>query len=146
VAGLDYWLGDPLRRYLIQRVFNAVLIDRNPETRKRHPIEQMLEAIDADDSLILFPEGTRNLSEERLLPFKPGLWHVGRQRPALDLVPVWIDNLNRVLPKGEAIPVPLLCTLRFGAALHVGEGEECEAFLARAREALLALAPDLEEA
>jgi 1-acyl-sn-glycerol-3-phosphate acyltransferase len=146
VAGLDYWLGDPLRRYLIQRVFNAVLIDRNPETRKRHPIEQMLEAIDADDSLILFPEGTRNLSEERLLPFKPGLWHVGRQRPALDLVPVWIDNLNRVLPKGEAIPVPLLCTLRFGAALHVGEGEECEAFLARARDALLALAPDLEEA
>lgn len=146
VAGLDYWLGDPIRRYLAERVFRAVLIDRNPETRVRNPIDQMVEAIDADDSLILFPEGTRNLSEQRLLPFKPGLWHVGRRRPELDLIPVWIDNLNRVLPKGEAIPVPLLCTVRFGAALHVTEGEECDAFLARAREALLELAPDEEAA
>ena len=131
---------------LLLRGIPAVLIDRNPETRVRNPIDQMVEAIDADDSLILFPEGTRNLSEQRLLPFKPGLWHVGRRRPALDLIPVWIDNLNRVLPKGEAIPVPLLCTVRFGAALHVADGEECDAFLARAREALLELAPEEEEA
>ena len=66
VAGADYWNGDPLRRFIGQRVFRAVLVDRNPATRTADPVEQMIEAIDADDSLILFPEGTRNLTEERL--------------------------------------------------------------------------------
>ncbi len=145
VAGADYWNGDPLRRFIGQRVFRAVLVDRNPATRTADPVEQMLEAVDADDSLILFPEGTRNLTEERLLPFKAGLWHVGRRRPALNLVPVWIDNLNRVMPKGELLPVPLLCTVRFGEPLHVEEGETKDAFLHRAREALLALAPEQDD-
>jgi 1-acyl-sn-glycerol-3-phosphate acyltransferase len=145
VAGADYWSGDPLRRFIGQRVFRAVLVDRNPATRTADPVDQMLEAIDADDSLILFPEGTRNLTEERLLPFKAGLWHVGRRRPALNLVPVWIDNLNRVMPKGELLPVPLLCTVRFGEPLHVEEGEAKDAFLHRAREALLALAPEQDD-
>lgn len=145
VAGADYWLGDALRRYVGERVFHAVLVDRNPETRSRDPIEQMQEAIDAGDSLILFPEGTRNLGDERLLPFKSGLWHLARSRPALCLIPVWIDNLNRVMPKGEVLPVPLLCTLRFGEALGIREGEPKAAFLARASAALLALAPVLED-
>ena len=144
VAGADYWNGDPLRRFIGNRVFRAVLIDRNPATRHQDPIEQMLEAIDADDSLILFPEGTRNTSEAPLLPFKAGLWHVGRRRPALNLIPVWIDNLNRVMPKGERMPVPLLCTVRFGEPLHVQEGEGKDDFLARARSALLTLAPDMD--
>lgn len=144
VAGADYWLGDPLRRYIGQRVFRAVLVDRNPQTRTLDPIAQMLEAIDAGHSLILFPEGTRNLGETRLLPFKSGLWHLARQRPALSLIPVWIDNLNRVMPKGEVLPVPLLCTLRFGEPLQRFEGEDKSAFLDRASAALLALAPALE--
>jgi 1-acyl-sn-glycerol-3-phosphate acyltransferase len=77
-----------------------------------------------------------------LLPFKSGLYHLAKARPDVELVPVWIANLNRVMPKGEFVPIPLICTVTFGAPIRIGEREEKDLFLARAREALLALAPN----
>ncbi|WP_149589909.1 lysophospholipid acyltransferase family protein [Tabrizicola flagellatus] len=139
VAALDYWLSSPLRAFIGREVFNAVLIDRRPEARTEDPVAQMVAALDQGSSLILFPEGQRNSSDAPLLPFKSGLYHLAKARPSVDLVPVWIANLNRVMPKGEVIPVPLICTLTFGAPLHVEPDETKEAFLARASEALLAL-------
>ena len=146
VAGADYWLASPIRRFIGRHVFNAVLIDRNPETRTLDPVEQMAEALDGHDSLILFPEGTRNTTDDALLPFKSGLYHLAKARPKVDIVPVWVANLNRVMPKGEFVPIPLICTVTFGAPLHVGGDEEKDAFLDRARDALLALAPANGEA
>ena len=141
VAALDYWLTSPLRAFIGRDVFNAVLIDRRPEARTQDPVAQMAEALDQGVSLILFPEGKRNMSDEALLPFKSGLYHLAKARPEVDLVPVWIANLNKVMPKGEIIPVPLICTLTFGAPLHVAEHEPKDEFLARASAALLALQP-----
>lgn len=139
VAALDYWLTSPLRAFIGREVFNAVLIDRRPEARTEDPVAQMVAALDTGSSLIIFPEGQRNSSDAPLLPFKSGLYHLAKARPAVDLVPVWIANLNRVMPKGEVIPVPLICTLTFGAPLHLEAQETKEAFLARATQALLAL-------
>lgn len=141
VAGADYWQTGALRSFLINRVFNGVLVDRERKDPDSNPLQPMLDALDAGDSLILFPEGTRNL-EEGLLPFKGGLYRLGCERPNVELVPVWIANLNRVMPKGRALPLPLLCTLSFGEPLAIAEGEDKDSFLARARDALLALAPD----
>ncbi|MCU0904591.1 MAG: 1-acyl-sn-glycerol-3-phosphate acyltransferase [Tabrizicola sp.] len=141
VAALDYWLTSPLRAFIGREVFNAVLIDRRPEARSEDPVAQMVAALDQGSSLIIFPEGQRNSSDALLLPFKSGLYHLAKARPGVDLVPVWIANLNRVMPKGEVIPVPLICTLTFGTPLHLAEGETKDAFLARATEALLTLKP-----
>jgi 1-acyl-sn-glycerol-3-phosphate acyltransferase len=141
VAALDYWLTSPLRAFIGREVFNAVLIDRRPEARTEDPVSQMVTALDQGSSLIIFPEGQRNSSDAPLLPFKSGLFHLANARSGVDLVPVWIANLNRVMPKGEVIPVPLICTLTFGAPLHVAEDETKDAFLARATQALLALKP-----
>src|SRR4029079_10395703 len=143
-AGADYWLKSPLRRFFAARVFKAVLIERRPSAHGVNPIDQMAAALDAGASLIVFPEGTRNVSGERLLPFKSGLYHLARARPDTELVPVWIENLNRVMPKGEFIPVPLLCTVTFGPACRLSEAETKPGFLERSREALLACAPALE--
>ena len=140
VAGSDYWLSSKLKTFIGRDVFKAVLIDRRPEMRTEDPVTQMAEALDEGASLILFPEGTRNTTDERLLPFKSGLFHLASQRPEVDLVPVWIQNLNSVMPKGEIVPLPLLCTVTFGAPLHLVEGEAKDAFLTRASDALLALA------
>lgn len=141
VAGMDYWGNGGLRGFIINRVFHGVLIDRTRGAEGGNPLEPVEQALADGDSLILFPEGTRNLDEEvRLLPFKSGIYHLSKAHPQVELVPVWLDNLSRVMPKGRALPLPLLCTLSFGAPLAVQEGEAKDAFLERAREALLKLA------
>lgn len=139
VAGSDYWLRSKLKTFIGRDVFNAVLIDRNPETRTDDPIAQMAEALDDGSSLILFPEGTRNMEDVPLLPFKSGLFHLATQRPDVDLVPVWIENLNHVMPKGEFFPIPLICTVRFGDAMRLDTDEDKDGFLKRSYAALLAL-------
>jgi len=144
VAALDYWLKSPLRAFIGREVFNAVLIDRRPEARSEDPVTQMVTALDQGASLIIFPEGQRNSSDAQLLPFKSGLFHLAKTRPEVDLVPVWIANLNKVMPKGEVIPLPLICTVTFGAPLHLAADEAKDAFLARASQALLALQPHLQ--
>nr|WP_275116160.1 lysophospholipid acyltransferase family protein [Aliiroseovarius subalbicans] len=140
VAAADYWLTSNLRAFVGRDVFNAVLIDRNPDTRTDDPVGQMVEALEDGSSLILFPEGKRNMDHDvPLLPFKAGLFHVATRRRDVELVPVWIENLNRVMPKGEVIPVPLICTVSFGAPIQLGDGEDKATFLARAEAALLSL-------
>lgn len=146
VAGSDYWEKDALRRYLIHEVLKAVLVDRERRDASVSPVDTIVAALDAGHSLIFFPEGTRNTSDEVLLPFKSGLFHIACRRPDVELVPVWMENLGRVLPKGELMPVPLLCSINFGAPLYVGIAEDKEAFLARARNALLDLATGLRHA
>jgi 1-acyl-sn-glycerol-3-phosphate acyltransferase len=134
-----------VRRFFGERVFRAVLIDRNPLQQKSNPIAIMSAALDQRFSLILFPEGTRNTTDGPLLPFKSGLYHLAKARPDVEFVPVWIANLNRVLPKAEVVPVPLLCTVTLGTPLSLEPDEDKDAFLARSRAALLALAPGERE-
>ena len=144
-AARDYWLGGPLRRWLAERVFRAVLIERKQVTRANNPLEQMLPVLEAGECLIIFPEGGRFEGAE-LAPFKSGLFHLAQRCPAARLVPVYIENLNRVLPKGEVLAVPVLCAVNFGEPLRLEEGETREAFLQRAREAVRALGPKTEDA
>jgi 1-acyl-sn-glycerol-3-phosphate acyltransferase len=139
VAGADYWRTTKVRRFLSDYVFKAVLIDRDPKLRQADPVAQMVDALDEGSSLIIFPEGTRNTTDQILLPFKAGLFHLAKARPEVEIVPAWIENLSRVMPKGEFLPVPLLCTVTFGARIELAVGEGRDAFLARARAALLQL-------
>lgn len=141
VAAADYWSCGTLRRYIAHRAFRAVLIDRTHPACGKNAVQQMSAALSAGDSLILFPEGTRNL-DEGVMPFKSGLFHLACKHPEFELVPVWIENLGRVMPKGAFMPAPLICSLVFGAALHHQADEPRDEFLGRARAALLALAPD----
>jgi len=141
VAAADYWMGSALRRFVGGDVFRALLIDRERAVGQQ-AVQSMAEALRAGDSLILFPEGTRNTGHELLLPFKAGLYHLAQACAEVRLVPVWIENLRRVLPKGSWLPVPLACSVDFGPALHLLPGESKAEFLARARAAMLALRPE----
>lgn len=144
VAGLDYWTASTLRQFIGRDVFNALMIRRDGTGQGENPVEQMKAALDAGDSLIMFPEGTRNTGDEILLPLKSGLYHLARTCPEVRLVPVWIENLKRVLPKGTLVPIPLACTVRYGAPIALGEDEDKASFLARARAAMLDLRPEYD--
>jgi 1-acyl-sn-glycerol-3-phosphate acyltransferase len=141
VAARDYWEGGPFRRFLAEKVFRAVLIERKKVTAHSNPLEAMEAALDAGDSLILFPEGTRQGDEDGgVHDFKPGLWHLARKHPDVELVPVYLENLNRILPKGDFLLVPLLAAVTFGSPLRREEGEEKSAFLERAKHCVEAMA------
>ena len=140
VAGGDYWENGPIRRFIIHEVLRGVVIDRTGKPGSADPINSMVTALDSGDSLILFPEGTRNTTDEILLPFRSGLFRVACRAPNVELVPVWMENLGRMLPKGEVVPVPMLCSVSFGQPIRIGPGEDKSAFLARARQALLDVA------
>ncbi len=139
VAAADYWEGGPVRRYMAS-VFNALLIDRKKIKVHNSPVDIMNREIANKYSLIVFPEGGRNPTGE-MRKFKSGLYHLARKRPDLELVPVHIDNLNRVMPKGEFLPVPLLSCISIGAPIFLESGENKHQFLARAREAVLKMKP-----
>lgn len=134
VAAKDYWEKGAIRRYMA-RTFNALLIDRTDIKVHQSPVDLMLSQIGHDQSLIVFPEGSRN-AEEQIQPFKSGLYYLAKKRPDLELVPVHIENLNRVLPRGEFLPVPLLSLVTFGPPLYLETGEAKTEFLERARGAI----------
>ncbi|MFN7972079.1 MAG: lysophospholipid acyltransferase family protein [Acidobacteriota bacterium] len=144
VAARDYW-SRGLRRYLATNVFRAVLVERGgtapaglAAARAREVIEMTAAEMGQRHSLILFPEGTRG-DGEKLGKLKSGIFHLCRMRPDVELVPVYIDNMSRILPKGELAPVPLLSRVIFGAPTRIGEGEEKAPFLQRLEGALQAL-------
>ncbi|HXT71145.1 MAG TPA: lysophospholipid acyltransferase family protein [Vicinamibacterales bacterium] len=146
VAGIDYWGTTRIRRYLADNVFQAILINRQPKDSERSlaaaeaVMNQLIAAIDRGRSLIVFPEGTRGLGDE-VAAFKSGLFHLARQRPDVELVPAYLENLNRILPKGEVLPVPVLSSATFGPPMRVEHGEDKATFLERTRAAVVRLKP-----
>jgi 1-acyl-sn-glycerol-3-phosphate acyltransferase len=138
VAAGDYWGKDPIRRFLIHKVFHGVLVNRGQQSRTVNPLAPMLEALDQGESLILFPEGTRG-SGEAVQEFKSGIYHMAKARPNVDLVPVWLNNSNRVFPKGSILPVPLLCSVIFGQPIRLGADEHRPVFLERLRRSVVDL-------
>jgi 1-acyl-sn-glycerol-3-phosphate acyltransferase len=139
IAARDYW-GKGLKKYIATRGFGAVLIDRTREKPDSDPLDPLRAALREGDSLIIFPEGTRGASATPA-KFRSGLFRLAGEFPAVELVPVYLDNLHRSLPKGALLPVPVVCTVRFGAPVARIEGEEKEAFLERARAAVVQLSP-----
>ncbi|CAO3455130.1 lysophospholipid acyltransferase family protein [Azospirillum largimobile] len=136
VAALDYWGGSALRRAVAVGCLNALLVDRTGKATAE-VMDAMAAVLESGQSLILFPEGTRG--DGTVAPFKSGLYHLSQRVPAAELVPVFIGNLHRVMPKGMPLLVPLICTMRFGLPLERVAGEDKAEFLKRAREALVSL-------
>ena len=137
IAAKDYWTSSPLKAWITGQVFNAVYVDRT-RTDDSDPLEPLVQALAKGDSIILFPEGTRGHTGDPQA-FKAGLYNLARQFPDVVLVPAWINNVQRLMPKGEVVPVPMLCSVTFGTPVALGADEERGAFLARAREAVVAL-------
>ncbi len=137
IAARDYWTKTPFKQWITTAVFNAIYVDR-VKTGDQDPLGPLIEALNNGDSIILFPEGTRGNQEEPQ-SFKSGLYNLAQKFPHVVLVPAWINNVQRVMPKGEVVPVPILCSVTFGAPIALAAQEDRGAFLTRARQAVLNL-------
>ena len=137
IAARDYWTSSKLKHWITREIFNAVYVSRQ-RTDDQDPLEPLADALKAGDSLVIFPEGTRGNKGDPM-PFKSGLYHLAEQFPGVQLVPAWIDNVQRVMPKGEVVPVPILCSVTFGAPIQLQPGEDKRVFLDRARDAVMSL-------
>ena len=137
IAARDYWTSSTLKHWITREIFNAVYVSRE-RSADEDPLEPLTEALRHGDSLVIFPEGTRGHTGDPA-PFKAGLYHLAQAFPEVQLIPAWIDNVQRVMPKGEVVPVPILCSVTFGAPLALQAGEDKRAFLERARTAVIAL-------
>jgi len=143
VAAKDYWDADPFRRYISRSILKAVLIERENVSLKNTPIKVMADEMKDEYSLILFPEGGRS-QDGTLGEFKSGLYYLCRRRPDLELIPIYLNNLNGILPRGKALPVPMLSRVIFGPPMWLEMDERKESFLERTRNAVLKL-KQLEE-
>ena len=137
IAAKDYWTKTPFKQWITTADFNAIYVDR-VKTGDQDPLEPLIDALESGDSIILFPEGTRGNQEEPQ-KFKSGLYNLAQKFPQVVLVPAWINNVQRVMPKGEIVPVPILCSVTFGAPIALGLDEDRGEFLTRARLAVLSL-------
>lgn len=139
VAARDYWGRGGIRGFIADHGFRAVYIERDRSQCEGDPLQPLMDALDAGDSLIIFPEGTR--SQDALpLPFKAGLYHLACRYPRVELIAVYLDTLHRSMPKGSLLPVPLTCVVRFGRAVALAPGEDKQPFLERAHAAVVELA------
>lgn len=137
IAARDYWTSSPFKQWITTEIFNAIYVNRQ-RTDDQDPLEPLMDALEHGDSIILFPEGTRGHTGEPQ-PFKSGLYNLAQRFPDVVLVPAWINNVQRVMPKGEVVPVPILCSVTFGAPVKLAPGEDRHAFLERARAAVIAM-------
>ena len=137
IAARDYWTSSKLKHWITREIFNAVYVSRQ-RTDDEDPLEPLMEVLRSGDSLVIFPEGTRGHAADPA-PFKAGLYHLAQAFPEVQLIPAWIDNVQRVMPKGEVVPVPILCSVTFGAPIALQPGEDKRIFLERARAAVVAL-------
>lgn len=145
VAAYDYWGKGGLKKYVATKGLNAIFIKRSKEERTdEDPLQPLYDTLTMGDSLIIFPEGTRN-KESIPQPFKAGIFHLAQQFPHVELVPVYLENLNRIMPKGAFWPVPLVCTARFGTPIFLNDGESKDDFLVRARQAVIAARSQLQQ-
>ncbi len=136
-AAKDYWTKTPFRKWITTAVFNVVYVVRD-RSEAEDPLQPLINALASGDSIIIFPEGMRGQAEEPL-PFKSGLYNLAQKFPNVVLIPAWINNIQRVMPKGEYVPVPVLCSVTFGAPMQIEENEDRRAFLDRARLAVMHL-------
>lgn len=137
VAAKDYWEKTPLHHWLATRIFQAHLICRKVSTSQGNPIDLLSNILHQGQSLILFPEGTRS-KNGRVQALKSGLYHLAKQHANLPLVPIHLENMNRILPKGELLPLPLLGKIEFRSPIYLQNEESKHDFLQRAKQAIQA--------
>lgn len=99
----------------------------------RRSLAHMGKLADHGINILIFPEGARS-ENGRLLPFQPGIGFMAREL-SVPLVPIRIIGLEKVLPRGAALPRRGKVIIRFGKPLFF-RGESPAEIVAAAQKAV----------
>lgn len=116
VAAQDYFFANRVLKWFSLNVIGIIPLERRIRSASRHPLAPIDDAIERDDIVILFPEGSRG-EPERLCEFKNGIAHLAERHPQVPVYPVYLHGLGKALPKGEALLVPFFCDVFLGEPL-----------------------------
>ncbi len=139
VAAADYFGSTWLRRTMAMLFMNAIAIERRPKLG-RDVLAPVVDAIEAGESVILFPEGSRGEAGV-VAPFRPGVGRLVRSLPGLLVVPVFMSGPERIWPRGKVVPVPLATDVNVGKPRSYPADLDPREIAERVRNDVLALAP-----
>lgn len=139
VAAADYFLRNRLLAWFATEIIGILPISRSRTDPAADPLTPLVEALDRDEILIFFPEGTRG-EPEHLAEFKSGLARLQERRPQIPITPVFMHGLGKVLPRGEAMLVPFFVDVFVGE--RVPWTGDRQRFMADFRAAVTALAAE----
>ncbi|HLB42597.1 MAG TPA: lysophospholipid acyltransferase family protein [Gammaproteobacteria bacterium] len=106
VAAADYFLKNRYLKWFCQCILQIIPIHRVFKKNKFHdPLHKISAALRQGAIVIYYPEGTRG-EPEKMGKFKKGIMHLAKRHPKVPIVPVYLEGLGKVLPKGEKLLVP----------------------------------------
>jgi 1-acyl-sn-glycerol-3-phosphate acyltransferase len=113
IAARDFFGGSLFKKILMRYLVNATLIKRDRDDPNNDPIDSMDKMLKKSRSLILFPEGSRG-TPGVMTKFKKGLGYLIQRNPEINVIPVYLDNVYKTLPRGKNLILPYNCSMRFG--------------------------------
>ena len=122
IAARDFFGGSLFKKILMRYLVNAILIKRDRTDPENDPIDSMDKMLKKSRSLILYPEGSRGIPGV-MYNFKKGLGYLIQRNPDVDVIPVYLDNVYKTLPKGKKIILPYNCSINFGEPIKFNSYE-----------------------
>ena len=117
IAAVDFFGGSLLNKILMRYLVNATLIKRDRNDTENDPIDAMDKMIKKYRSLILYPEGSRG-TPGIMTNFKKGLAYLIQRNPNIKVIPVYLNNIYKTLPKGRKLIIPYNCSIEFGEPIQ----------------------------
>jgi 1-acyl-sn-glycerol-3-phosphate acyltransferase len=105
VAAADYFCSTPLTSWLSSTFLGIIPLERKRGSFHADPLAGPAAALEQGEIVIIFPEGSRGKPEE-LGQIKPGVAHLAKRFPSVPVVPVFMRNLGKSLPRGSFVLVP----------------------------------------
>jgi 1-acyl-sn-glycerol-3-phosphate acyltransferase len=133
----------PVFGWVLARVH--LLVDRDGGSEAaRKMLSEAAERLARGEIMAIFPEGTRNRTEETLLPFKKGAFILAKHT-GVPLVPLAIVNSGRLWPSGSYLPRPGRIKVALGEPLKVAKTDSLSRISAEASKVLGDLCRSLSE-
>lgn len=116
----------------------VVLIDRKSKESRARSVEELKADLAKGQSILIFPEGTMNRTDEALADFYDGAFRIAIETQT-DIAPMVILNARKLLPRSNPLAIqPGLITCVFAEPLKVAGmvPEDLEQLKSRVRETM----------